>query len=81
MIAGRKHAKEAMLTRKPVMPSKHFIKTYFSSFHEDPVTKVGASNGDAAQGENITVSIRLYIHSYIIYLEILKILNARQIFY
>ncbi|XP_063222903.1 mitochondrial import receptor subunit TOM70 [Bacillus rossius redtenbacheri] len=36
---GRKHAKEAMAKRVPIMPSKHFIKTYFSSFVEDPFTK------------------------------------------
>ncbi|XP_067009479.1 mitochondrial import receptor subunit TOM70 [Anabrus simplex] len=35
---GRQHAKEAMAKRKTIMPSKHFIKTYFSSFIEDPVT-------------------------------------------
>jgi hypothetical protein len=46
---GRKHAKEAMLTRKPIIPSKHFIKTYMSSFQEDPVTKISVANGDVAQ--------------------------------
>ncbi|KAJ4429814.1 hypothetical protein ANN_22018, partial [Periplaneta americana] len=34
---GRQHAKEAMAKRTPIMPSKHFIKTYFSSFIEDPI--------------------------------------------
>ncbi|XP_013191148.1 mitochondrial import receptor subunit TOM70 [Amyelois transitella] len=37
---GRQHAREALAKRRPVMPSKHFIKTYFSAFSEDPVTKV-----------------------------------------
>lgn len=36
---GAKHAKEAMKSRKPIMPSKHFIKVYFSTFTEDPVLK------------------------------------------
>lgn len=31
------HAKEAMEKREPVMPSRHFIKTFFESFAEDPI--------------------------------------------
>lgn len=34
---GRIHAKEAMEKREPIMPSKHFIKTFFESFAEDPI--------------------------------------------
>lgn len=37
---GRQHAREALAKRRPVMPSKHFIKTYFSAFSEDPITKI-----------------------------------------
>lgn len=37
---GRQHAREALAKRNPVMPSKHFIKTYFSAFSEDPITKI-----------------------------------------
>lgn len=37
---GRQHAREALAKRQPVMPSKHFIKTYFSAFSEDPITKI-----------------------------------------
>ena len=37
-FAGRQHAKEAMSKRTSIMPSKHFIKTYFSSFIEDPMS-------------------------------------------
>ncbi|CAF4847303.1 unnamed protein product [Pieris macdunnoughi] len=37
---GRQHAREALSKRQPVMPSKHFIKTYFSAFLEDPITKI-----------------------------------------
>lgn len=36
---GKKHAQEAMKNRTPVIPSSNFIKTYFSSFSEDPVYK------------------------------------------
>lgn len=36
-MTGRIHAKEAMEKREPVMPSKHFIKTFFESFAEDPI--------------------------------------------
>ncbi|XP_023013800.1 translocase of outer membrane 70 [Leptinotarsa decemlineata] len=36
---GKKNASEAIKTRKPVIPSKSFIKTYFSSFSHDPVYK------------------------------------------
>ncbi|CAH0714388.1 unnamed protein product, partial [Brenthis ino] len=46
---GRQHAREALAMRQPVMPSKHFIKTYFSAFSEDPLTKISfdqkSSNG------------------------------------
>ncbi|XP_013142803.1 PREDICTED: mitochondrial import receptor subunit TOM70 [Papilio polytes] len=37
---GRQHAREALAKRQPVMPSKHFIKTYFSAFSEEPITKL-----------------------------------------
>lgn len=37
---GRQHAREALEKRLPVMPSKHFIKTYFSAFSEDPIAKI-----------------------------------------
>lgn len=37
---GRQHAREALAKRSPIMPSKHFIKTYFSAFSEDPITKI-----------------------------------------
>lgn len=37
---GRQHAREALAKRVPIMPSKHFIKTYFSAFSEDPITKI-----------------------------------------
>ncbi|KAI4463823.1 tetratricopeptide repeat protein 6 [Holotrichia oblita] len=34
---GKKHASEAIKTRKPTLVSKQFIKTYFMSFPNDPV--------------------------------------------
>lgn len=34
---GRQHAKEAISIRNPIMPSVYFIKTYFSSFTNDPI--------------------------------------------
>lgn len=34
---GKKHAAEAIITRKPSLASKQFIKTYFASFPNDPV--------------------------------------------
>lgn len=44
---GKKHAKAEMIKRKTVMPSKHFIKTYLSSFQEDPVQSTSdVMNGD-----------------------------------
>lgn len=46
---GRQHAREALAHRTPVMPSKHFIKTYFSAFSEDPITKISL-NEDAVGG-------------------------------
>ncbi|KAG8236299.1 hypothetical protein J437_LFUL017983 [Ladona fulva] len=35
---GQQHAKDAMAKRGPVIPSKHFVRTYFSSFNNDPIT-------------------------------------------
>ncbi|XP_045768810.1 mitochondrial import receptor subunit TOM70 [Maniola jurtina] len=43
---GRQHAREALAKRQPVMPSKHFIKTYFSAFSEDPITKMYVDEKD-----------------------------------
>lgn len=37
---GREHAKEAIKTRTPVTPSKPFVKNYFASFAQDPITKI-----------------------------------------
>ncbi|XP_063980698.1 mitochondrial import receptor subunit TOM70 [Diachasmimorpha longicaudata] len=34
---GKQRAEELMKTKKPTLPSTHFIKTYFSSFRNDPV--------------------------------------------
>ncbi|XP_034942853.1 mitochondrial import receptor subunit TOM70 [Chelonus insularis] len=34
---GKQHAQEHMKTRKLIMPSKYFIKAYFSSFKSDPI--------------------------------------------
>ncbi|XP_075549784.1 translocase of outer membrane 70 [Dermacentor variabilis] len=36
---GKARAKELIKVRKPVMPSKHFIRNYFVSFCEDPIIK------------------------------------------
>lgn len=36
---GKQHAAEAVKNRTPSLPSKQFIKAYFSSFSEDPVYK------------------------------------------
>ncbi|XP_043205508.1 mitochondrial import receptor subunit TOM70-like [Amphibalanus amphitrite] len=35
---GKRHAKEALQNRQPVMPSKHFVQTFLSSFAEDPLS-------------------------------------------
>ncbi|KAL3213295.1 hypothetical protein MRX96_035530 [Rhipicephalus microplus] len=36
---GKASAKELIKVRKPMLPSKHFIRNYFISFCEDPVVK------------------------------------------
>lgn len=47
---GRQHAKEAISNRSPVMPSAYFVKTYFSSFTNDPVKPfLSKSEGDASK--------------------------------
>ncbi|CAH2076386.1 unnamed protein product, partial [Iphiclides podalirius] len=43
---GRQHAREALAKRHPVMPSKHFIKTYFSAFSEDPIAQIQLDAND-----------------------------------
>lgn len=41
---GKQHAQEYIATKKPIMPSKHFISTYFLTFHNDPIlAKTGGS--------------------------------------
>lgn len=37
---GSAHAKEAMENRPPVRPSKHFVRSFMSSFGNDPMRKV-----------------------------------------
>ncbi|XP_043277682.1 mitochondrial import receptor subunit TOM70 [Venturia canescens] len=34
---GKQHAQEHMENKVPVMPGKHFVKTYFGSFKRDPL--------------------------------------------
>lgn len=41
---GLKHAKEAMVNKQPVEPSKSFVVNYFKSFSQDPVHKVVVSS-------------------------------------
>ncbi|XP_014224412.1 mitochondrial import receptor subunit TOM70 [Trichogramma pretiosum] len=36
---GKHHAQEYMKTKVPIMPSKHFINTYFMTFQNDPFAK------------------------------------------
>lgn len=36
---GLKHAKEAMVNKQPVEPSKNFVTSYFKSFSQDPIHK------------------------------------------
>ncbi|XP_008556932.1 mitochondrial import receptor subunit TOM70 [Microplitis demolitor] len=48
---GKQHAHEHMKKRKLVMPSKHFIKTYFSSFKNDPIF-----SGDSDDNDNTALA-------------------------
>ncbi|XP_047002267.1 mitochondrial import receptor subunit TOM70 [Schistocerca americana] len=52
---GRQHAKEAMASRKAIMPSKQFIKTFFSSFIEDPIKN---SMSDKNESDSAEADIR-----------------------
>lgn len=49
---GRTHAQESIKNRKPVMPSTNFIKSYFSSFSEDPckITITNPSSEEPLKG-------------------------------
>jgi hypothetical protein len=40
-----------MAKRTPVMPSQHFVKTYFSSFIEDPFTNSLAQEKESDSAE------------------------------
>lgn len=53
-FTGRMHAKEAMEKREPIMPSNHFIKTFFESFAEDPIFNSvdKEKEGDVDETEN-----------------------------
>lgn len=53
-FTGRIHAKEAMEKREPIMPSNHFIKTFFESFAEDPIFNSvdKEKEGDVDETEN-----------------------------
>lgn len=50
-FTGKQHAKEAMATRKPIMPSKQFIKTYFASFIEDPIRNTMSEKNESDSAE------------------------------
>ena len=41
---GRKHAMEHLANKKFIMPSKHIIKNYMNSFHNDPVFSMIRNN-------------------------------------
>lgn len=43
---GLRHAKEILVNRKAVKPSKHFVKNYFASFLHDPIVHMSVSSGD-----------------------------------
>ncbi|CAN7983850.1 unnamed protein product [Ixodes hexagonus] len=51
---GKATAKEVVKTRKPTMPSKHFIRNYFVSFCEDPIIEATQAfrEGKAPQPED-----------------------------
>lgn len=40
---GQRHAKEILMSRKPVKPSKHFVKNYFASLLNDPIVNMSVS--------------------------------------
>ncbi|XP_052286193.1 mitochondrial import receptor subunit TOM70-like isoform X2 [Dreissena polymorpha] len=41
---GKEKAKAELKKKKKCMPSKHFIKSYFASFTQDPVQSIGKEN-------------------------------------
>lgn len=46
---GSAHAKEAMESRPAVRPSKHFVRSFMSSFGNDPLRKVVVVGSAAPQ--------------------------------
>lgn len=39
IVTGSSEGKKFMKSRQPVLPSDYFIKAYFASYTQDPVTK------------------------------------------
>lgn len=58
---GRQHAAEATKTKKPKLPSKQFIKSYFLSFSEDPVYKKLTEVGELIGEGNVRGKISKHI--------------------
>ncbi|XP_037072645.1 mitochondrial import receptor subunit TOM70-like [Pollicipes pollicipes] len=48
---GKQHAQQALKSREPVMPSKHFVQTFLSSFAEDPLADCWRKDADAAPAD------------------------------
>lgn len=40
MFLAEKEAKKAIAKRKPRLPSKYYVQSFLSAFHEDPVEEL-----------------------------------------
>lgn len=50
---GKMHAREAMKTRRPVKPSKSFVKSYFMAFDNDPIKHYFVQNQSEDQKQEV----------------------------
>lgn len=64
---GKKNAAEAVKNRKPLMPSKNFIKTYFSSFSQDPVYRKLMDTSEPMGDQELKGELMSFISIYYIY--------------
>ena len=66
-FAATQHTKEAFSKKKHIAPPKHYIKTYFSGFTEDPVSHYLASGKGSDHAEADFRFVFIYLRTGIYY--------------
>ena len=73
---GKEHAKEAMINRQPVIPSKHFVNTFMCSFAEDPIFNI--LKEDVAKSVEKDVEVYFLYSSFDCYLTFFFYSNSNK---